>query len=709
MKARLYDLIDRATSEYLSAPNFALNTDVISSINAATDPGYAACKACKRFKRRLGQKNPRVQQLTLQLLENCVRSCGDRFHAELAKNELFPELLRLADRTIWSSAQVQAQVLALLQEWAYVLRPAQFANAYSKLKAKGLPFPPPPPGGPGGAAAAPGGAFEPYPGLSPGPPGGGPAGGPAPPGGYGVFPGTYPPPPGGPGAGGASGAAGPRPYEPLSPRQQPEKIRASLEVARNTLSLFDDMLDGAAEEADPAAVRQDYITDMSHQVTAQMKAKLTSLIERVTDESILVASLELNDSTQRSLDHYADLIAAADGRRPRPPPRPRAAPPPLAPGVPGAAEAAAAGAAAGAAAAAAAAATTPPAKSASGRAAVVDLLSLDDWSPPPAATSAEAAGPGAAPEAAAPLPQRHSSVPELAAGNNPFAPAAAAAPAGAPPAPAAAAAAPAANPFLSDDSFAGAIQPGALQPPPPPALARLPAARLGALAGSAPGVARPPLLPAAAAGSGNPFAAAPARSVSFPDEAPALQPLGSADAPAAAAGTALYSTHSFSMQQAAAVPPPPLAVGGLGAGGAYPPPPPPAAAASPPGAYAPPVSPGFGTAQPAPAYLRPINDAFTDLLSLTPKRDEPPPPPRGAPMRASSAAPLPASEAAQQEGAAAPPPPAEQQPSPAANGAPAAENGAAVSTPPPAKAQAEPAGLSAFDAFDQLVASRITP
>ena len=38
MKRRLYDLIDKATSEFLSAPNYALNTDVASTINGAPDP-----------------------------------------------------------------------------------------------------------------------------------------------------------------------------------------------------------------------------------------------------------------------------------------------------------------------------------------------------------------------------------------------------------------------------------------------------------------------------------------------------------------------------------------------------------------------------------------------------------------------------------------------------------------------------------------------
>lgn len=33
-----------------------------------------------------------------------------------------------------STAQLQAQVLSLIQEWAYTLKPAQFSNAFNKLK-----------------------------------------------------------------------------------------------------------------------------------------------------------------------------------------------------------------------------------------------------------------------------------------------------------------------------------------------------------------------------------------------------------------------------------------------------------------------------------------------------------------------------------------------------------------------------------------------
>ncbi len=38
MKAKLYELIDRATADTLSAPNLGINTDIVSTINTAPDP-----------------------------------------------------------------------------------------------------------------------------------------------------------------------------------------------------------------------------------------------------------------------------------------------------------------------------------------------------------------------------------------------------------------------------------------------------------------------------------------------------------------------------------------------------------------------------------------------------------------------------------------------------------------------------------------------
>lgn len=78
-----------APAEYLSAPNFALNTDVVSAINGAPEPTYAANKACKRIHARLVLRNPRVQQLALQ-----VSGRGWGLHARLVPRS--PHVQQLA-------------------------------------------------------------------------------------------------------------------------------------------------------------------------------------------------------------------------------------------------------------------------------------------------------------------------------------------------------------------------------------------------------------------------------------------------------------------------------------------------------------------------------------------------------------------------------------------------------------------------------------
>ncbi|RMZ57197.1 hypothetical protein APUTEX25_004031, partial [Auxenochlorella protothecoides] len=226
-KERMYAIIDHATAENLSAPNFALYTDIASAISGGTEPQYMANKACKQLKKRLQCKRGHVQTLALQLLEHCVRTCGEPFHKELAVSELLPELVRLSDRSAWCPPEVQQHVLALLQEWAYTLRPSQFVNSYNKLKSRGMTFPP------RSGEHAPSGNFQPYPGLSPGPP-----------------PDTAPPGSGrtnpaadlfGAGDGGHPGSPLGTPGRGLallSPDQPPAKIQADLEVARNTVALL---------------------------------------------------------------------------------------------------------------------------------------------------------------------------------------------------------------------------------------------------------------------------------------------------------------------------------------------------------------------------------------------------------------------------------------------------------------------------------------
>lgn len=350
-----------------------------SSLRPVPRPtSYLSKKACRKFRKCLKGRSPLQQSLALQLVEACVRSCGEPFQGELARSELLGDLAGMGENSSWCPPETRQQVLTLLQEWALTLPSSQFSNAYDNLRARGVVFP---------ARAPPGadGRPNPYPGLTQGM-----VPGALPP--DSALPGSPAPQPGGRPSGGGRLAGGSR---LLSPDQAPDKLRADLDVARNTVTLFEEVLDGVGP-GDARAVKEDYVADMADQVTA-MKGRLGPLIQAASDERVLGDALGLNDDAEKALGRYRDLLAIADapagdaGHTVRPsasrpaPPRPLAAAP-----------------------------SAPPPRPAP--APVPDLLSLDDWEPAPAGPGAPVADPFAT---SAPVPTPGAGT--VALSNNPFA------------------------------------------------------------------------------------------------------------------------------------------------------------------------------------------------------------------------------------------------------------------------------------------------
>jgi hypothetical protein len=319
VKPRLYQAIDRATSEYLSASNLAQNMDVVSTINSAVDPTYAANKACKRILLRLRTRNQRVQYVALQLLENCMRSCGESFHNELVKSELFTnELSRMADRSIWCATEIQRLVLALIQEWAYEIQIPAYSALFNRLKQRGLPF------GPRGVPTDQ--VFQPYPGLSPPSPGGAAAG---------ASPGGGAGSPHHPGSarhrhrhhhhhqgqqengGGGRGGANLGPHL-LRPGRSTADLQSDLETARGTIALLNEVLDGAEKEGNYKVVKEEYCLEVAGACDA-IKERVAALLgSGITDEGVVAAAIEVNEDAQRALDRRMVLIEIADGRRAAP-------------------------------------------------------------------------------------------------------------------------------------------------------------------------------------------------------------------------------------------------------------------------------------------------------------------------------------------------------------------------------------------------------
>lgn len=308
--------------------------DVVSTINSAIDPTYASNKACKRICLRLRTRNQRVQYVALQLLENCVRSCGEPFQAELAKSDLLNELARMGDRSVWCASEIQRLVLALIQEWAYEIKIPQFSALYNKLKQRGMPFEPR-----GSAIEA---RLQPYPGLSPPPPGGyqnyptsAAAAGAGETHQHGHAPAHHHPQQPYPGGGGQvppqAGGFGRPPSRSaailgpdlLRPDRTIPELQSDLEVARGTVALLTEVLDGAVAESNWAAMKEEYCTEVASACEAVQGRVAALLGGGVRDERVVAAALEVNDEAQKALERRSHLVDVAEGRAVPPPPRAR--------------------------------------------------------------------------------------------------------------------------------------------------------------------------------------------------------------------------------------------------------------------------------------------------------------------------------------------------------------------------------------------------
>lgn len=230
----------------------------------------------------------------------------------------------MADGSLHVNPQLLQQVLFLLQEWAYALRPRQFGNAFNRLKSRGVVFPPRS-GNPNSVPSlGVGGQFQPYTGLSPGPPQPGHVYAPAAAaGGGGIAMGTAWP--GEPPARVNAGMPG-----RLSPNQPPQKLREDLEVARNTIALLGELLDGVEDGGTnggttrtttspsaaevKSAINVDYIDDMVGQCSAMKNKLMAVLIPNTSDEAIMADALVVNEDAQSVLERHRRLVEYGEGR-----------------------------------------------------------------------------------------------------------------------------------------------------------------------------------------------------------------------------------------------------------------------------------------------------------------------------------------------------------------------------------------------------------
>ena len=258
-------------------------------INTAIDPSYASVKTCKRLCIRIrgGQQN--VQVLSLHVAALCARSCGEKFHAELASSDLLKEMLKIGDRSRWTPTDIQRMVLHLLQEWAYEIKGhPEFPLTYNKLRSKQAPFEPR-----NGPMAR---IFMPYPGIE---------------------------------EQQIIQEQGERPQsrgtlnlgpDLLRPGRSPDLLRSDMELARGSIALLNEVMEGIRADRNWDGIKEEYCVEVAGACEAVKERLVVLLGSEACDESIMASALEINDLAQSALKEKEELVDIADGKQAPPEP-----------------------------------------------------------------------------------------------------------------------------------------------------------------------------------------------------------------------------------------------------------------------------------------------------------------------------------------------------------------------------------------------------
>ncbi|KAJ1286010.1 hypothetical protein BS78_03G321100 [Paspalum vaginatum] len=259
--------VEKATSHLLMGPDWAVNLEICDILNADV---WQTKDVVKAIKKRLQNKDPKVQFFALTLLETMMKNCGEYVQFEVAEQHVLQEMVKIIQKK--NDMQVRDKILLLLDSWQEAFggpgsKYPQYHWAYLEVKTTGVVFPRRPIDSPP--------IFTP------------------------------------PATRNSQTYGSPRYAEgSLSDRMSSDVETLSLgdlSKIRNVTDLLNDMVH-ALNPSDRTAVNDEIITDLVTQCRTNQQ-KLLQFISSTGNEQLLKQGLEINDLLQSVLSKY-DAVAS---------------------------------------------------------------------------------------------------------------------------------------------------------------------------------------------------------------------------------------------------------------------------------------------------------------------------------------------------------------------------------------------------------------